>query len=601
MVGEIVRTGPLSWAQVSMWHLLFWHRRGEWFPLRSHAWPVDGDVPLETVRGAWETIVRRHEILRSSFRLSSAGRPVQRVLSPEEFDTPISYAPMTEFAAFETAAHRLDFDGPLWSVTIFHENGIARASCILVEHVLFDAFGLQNWRKQINELIVDPHRQVDVAHPIDLAEAEPSVDHPRVRRARERYKESLARSAQVLIPATRQAGADRYRRSTATFFGLAEAVDVIARRCQGTPPAVLAYVVGWLIARLARHQSLALGVVYGNRAMGDQSIGCHMEHVYFSVDFGTASPTAGIQGLAQATFVAFARGRMPRYVAEEVRSSVSAERGVDIKGPVVINVMNGPDALLGVNRGAESNKIVDEWNSAGRPFCNTVEVVISGDAIEVSLDVDGAMFTRADTAAILEDFPKAVRCIRDSPDRALDDYADWSTTPFPLDDGLVRVGQDWVRPRKVEKLIAAVPGVRAVEVDVEGDELVADVPCDDDSVYFDIHEHLSAASSDHGDVVAPARYRRGSADAWYVRERQVVPPASDAELALRDAIRRTHGFTVEDFGHTYVTAGCELDLVPAVVVELERRGYVGLRSAMFSAPSTLRMVARASSTAPTTG
>ncbi len=596
MAAEIVRSGPLTWAQFPMWQMLFWRHRGERFPFRFHGWPVEGDVTLATAVAAWEALVRRHEVLRSSFVLGPTGRPVQQVIRAEDFELPLSYAPVSEYAAFEAAAdHRLDFDGPLWSVTIFHEDGYARASCIVVEHILFDAFSLQNWRNQVNDLLVDPHRQVDVAQPIDLANTEPSIDHPRVLRARDRYKDALARSAQVLIPATRQTGVDRYLRSTAMFTGLAEAVDTIARRCRCTAPAVLTYVIGWLIARLARQRMIALDMIYANRAAHDQSVGCHMQHVYTSVDFGTASPTVAIQELAGATFAAFAYGRMPKNTAAEVRSSVSAERGVDIKEPLTINVMTGSDALWGASQDAASDTIVDEWNSGGRPFLNTVEIVVSGDAVEVGLDFDGAMFTSADTAACLTDFAKAVGYIRDAPDRPLDDYADWATTPFPLDDGLVRVGLDWVRPGEVEKLIAAVPGMRAVEVGVEEDELVATVACDDDVLYFDIYEHVLATSSDHGDIVAPARYRRDPSDrdTWHVRDRPAIPPASDAELALGDVIRSTHGFTVEDFGCTYVTAGGELDLVPALVVELARRGWSGLRSSMFSAPLTLRTVARA--------
>ena len=588
MAGQTIRSGPLTWAQVAEWPPLFWRRHGEWQPVHPRAWGIEGNVSLAAARGAWVAMARRHEALRSSFAMGPAGRPVQRVTHPDDFTAPINCAPVSEYEAFLAAAHQLDPDGPLWSVTIFHEDGIARGSCLLAEHLLYDAVGLRNWHAQIDDLIVDPHRRVDIVHPVDQANAEPSVGHPRVRRARERYGDSLSRTAQVLIPATRQAGAGRYLRSTATFAGLTETVDDIARQCDASPTTVLTYVVGWLIARLARHRSLPVDLLYSNRSAQDQTIVIQVQHVFFSVDFDQEPPAAGIKQLAQTTMGAFAHRRMPRSTAAAVRSSVSVARGVDIREPVLFNVVSGSHARFDIVPGAE-------WRSAGIPLQNKVAIVMDGDDFDISLTVDAAMITEADAAAVLEDLPKALGHVRDFPDRPLADHDDWSTTPFPLDDGLVRVGPDWVRPHEVAALIAAIPGVRAAEVDVAGDELVATVTRDDDLSYFDIHERLLATVSDHTDVVAPSRYRASSSDrdTWHVRDRPAIPPASDAELALRDAIRRTHGFAADDFGHTYVTAGGDLDLAPAVVVDLTEHGYSGLRSTMFTAPLTLRMIARA--------
>lgn len=595
MDGQVVRSGPLTWSQTSMWHPLFWRHQGEWFPLRTQAWRIDGNVSLAAAVNAWAALVRRHEVLRSSFAVSSTGRLVQRVTHPDDFTAPITCAPLSEYEAFVAGDHRLDLDGPLWSVTIFHEDGIARGSCLLAEHILYDAAGLRSWRTQLDELFVEPDRHVDVVrHPVDMANAEPSVDHPRVRRARDRYAESLSRTAQVLIPATRQAGADRYLRSTGTYVGLAGTVNAIARRCHASPPTVLTYVVGWLLARLTRHRLLPIDLLYANRSPREQTIGCQMEHVFFDVDFGQEPPSVGIKELARRTIGAFAHGRMPRNLAAAARSALSVERGVDIKEPVMFNVLSGADTRLDRHRGAESGTVVHEWSSGGTPFTNMVLIVVVDDDVEISFDVDGAMFTQKDTAAVLDDVPKAIAHVHDSPDHALTHHDGWSTTPFPLDDGLVRVGPDWARPHQVAALIAAIPGVHTAEVHVDGDHLTATVTHDDLLSFFDIHERLLATVSDRTDVVVPTRYRDSpSAAPWHVRHRLPSRPTHTPEQALRDAIRHTHGFTVDDFAHTYTTAGCDLDLVPALVLELTARGYSGLGSTMFTAPLTLRTIARA--------
>lgn len=595
MPGRIVRSGPLTWAQVSMWQPLFWRHQGERFPLKPRTWSIDGNVPLAAARAAWLTLARRHEVLRSSFALDPAGRPVQRVIHPDDFTAPVACAPVGDYEAVTTAEHRLDLAGPLWSVTIFHdEDGFARGAYLVAEHVLYDAIGLRNWRAQVEELIADPDHRVEVAHPIDLAATEPSADHPRVCRARERYRDSVAASAQVLIPATRQRCPDRYLRSTATYPGLGTVAEDIARHCQVSPPAVLTYLVGWLLARLTRHRDLPVDLLYGNRPAHDRSIVCRLQHVYFTAGFGPAPAATGIRELARGTIAALAHGRMPRNTAAQVRSAESARRGVAVRDPVMFNVLTGAEARLDIERGAAAGPVVDEWTSAGTPLCTMVVIVLAGADVEVTLDVDSAMITRADTAAMLADLPRAAAMAGDHPDRALADHDGWATTPFPLDDGLVRVGQDWVRPHRVAAALAAVPGVRAAGVEVTGTELVATVTRDAGVSFADIHEGLLAVAVDHTDVVAPSRYRAAESerDTWHVRDRPVVPPVTAAELAVRDAIRHTHGVLVEDFRHTYVTAGCDLDLVPAVVTELTGRGYTGLRSAMFTAPWTLRMVAR---------
>jgi hypothetical protein len=589
----IVRSGPLTWAQVSMYQPIFWRHQGERFPLRLNTWRMRDAVTATAVAEAWAALARRHELLRSTFALSPTGRPVQHVHHPDDFAVPVRCAPMSEYEAFVAGERRIAFDGPLWSAVVFHDNGIARVSCLLAEHILYDAGGLRNWRGQLHDLVAEPHRGLDVVHPVDQANAEPSADHPRVRTAAQRYGESVARGAQVLIPAARQESPDRYLRSTATYPGLAAAVDAVSRHCQAPVPSVLTYVVGWLVARVARHRVLPLDLLYANRSARENSIGCQMQHVFFAVDFAPGSPAAGIKELARATIGVLARGRMPRTVAAQVRSSASAARGVDVKEPMMVNVLSGADARFDLDRGTGPATVVDEWNSGGTPYCNLVVAVVDGPDVEVSLDVDSAMFTRADTAAILADLPRAIEHVRDHPDLALVEH-DWSSTPFPLTDGLVRAGQDWVRPHKVAALLAAVPGVHTAEVEVEGDDVIATVTHDGTVSYADLHEHLSCLVAQHGDVVVPTRFRgtRSDPHPWHLDDRPAVAPATEAEHVLRDVLRCTHGFTVDDFARTYVTAGCELDLVPAVVTGLAARGWTGLGSALFTAPVTLRTIAR---------
>jgi hypothetical protein len=580
---------------MAMWLPLFWRHRGEWFPLKPQGWRIDGDVPLANALAAWTEIARRHEVLRSSFAVTTTGQVVQRVTHPDHFTAPVTCAPLSEYEAFVAADHDLDFDGPLWSVTVFHENGMARGACLLAEHVLYDVAGLRNWREQLDRLLADAGDHVDVArHPIDMANAEPSAGHARVRQARDRYGESLSRGAQVLIPATRQAGPDRYLRSTATYAGLAATVDAIAHRCHGTRPSVLTYAVGWLFARLSRHRSLPVDLLYANRSPREQTIGCQMEHVFFDVGFDDRPPAVGVKELARTTIGAFARGRMPRNTAAAVRATVSAARGTDIKEPVMVNVLSGSDTRFDIDRDTGNGAVVHEWSGGGTPFTTMIVIVGYDEDVEITLEVDGAMVTREDTTAVLEDLPRVLAHLHDHPDRALTDHDGWRTTPFPLDDGLTRVGPDWVRPRKVAAMIAAIPGVHTAEVTIEDEVLTATVDCDDTLSYFDLHEHLLAATPDHTDVVAPARYRASpSGIPWHVEDRAPIPPATTAERVLHGAIRRTHGFSADDFGRTYVTAGGDLDLVPALVLHVEAAGYSGLTSTMFTAPFTLRRIAGA--------
>lgn len=588
--GTHVRSGPLTWSQEDRWRRVFWRQHGESYPTGLYVWPVRREATVEQVRRVWNALVRRNEGLRSRFGLGAGGRPVQRVLAFDPDDVPIETAPLTGSDEDTAWLERLDPTGPLWSVRFLTEGDLVRVTVLRVEHVLYDATGINLWGRQLRELSVRPDAAAPVTQPIDLAERMPARDDPKVLRAQQRYAESLASVPQVVIPATRQdPGQPRYLCSTATFRGLGQDLDAVRRVTGGTPATVLTYVVSSLIARIARRSSLPIEMLFHNRAGGANALACQMLGIYFTAAVpADESPRLGISNLRDATIQGFIRDRLPLDLIIDARSLVSAARGVSLRPPITFNII-GVDELP-TAPAPFSLTVNDTWSGWGQPCYNLIAIGRSGDSLKVALDVDAAMLTKADTAAIIEDIPVALRRLREEPERPFGAY-EWSVRPFALDDGLVQIGPDWVRPQRVAEIVAAEPGVGSVSVEVEGATLSATVDGDAAVVLSTLHDRVLTALPDHSDVVAPGSYRRaGSGEVWRPGDVGVVAPCTPAEVALAEAMLRTHKVCA-DFSLSYAAAGGRTALGPTLAVELEKLGYTGLTSLLLASPSTMRSLA----------
>jgi hypothetical protein len=460
-----------------------------------------------------------------------------------------------------------------------------------VEHVICDLTGIDLWSRQLVRLARDPNAAADLVQPIDMAEQLPARDHPTVRKAQQRYAESLASVSQILLPATRQdPRRPRYLCSTATFRGLGSDLDAACRATGGTPATVLVYVVGSLIARIARCSSLPIEMLFHNRPHGENALVCHMLGVYLTAEVPAgAAPRPCIHGLRNATIRGFIRDRLPLDLVVDAQSLASAERGVSLREPMTFNI-NGEG--LSADDAPFSVTVEDTRSDQGRPGYNRIAIEVSGDELVVALDVDAAMLTKTDTAAIIDDIPLALRRVRENPERPFGAY-EWSVTPFAPDDGLVHVGPDWVRPHRVAEIIAAEPGVGSVAVEVDAATLAVTVDCDAAIALSSLHNRVLDALLDYSDVVAPRSYRcAGSGEVWRPGDDGLVAASSAAEVALADAMLRTHGVRA-NFALSYAMAGGRTALVPALVLDLERRGYTGLSSVLLASPRTLRSLAAA--------
>ncbi|MDB4957889.1 MAG: non-ribosomal peptide synthetase [Myxococcales bacterium] len=152
---------PLSFAQQRMWFL---HRLAPSSP--AYHVPIErrlrGSLAVEAVRRAFETVVRRHEPLRTVF-VPRAGVPVQRILdAPERWELPIDDVSALAHDAREAEVARIvrehadqPFDlaaGPLLRTRVIRIAPDDHVLLVTLHHIVSDAWSMGVLWHEIAEL-----------------------------------------------------------------------------------------------------------------------------------------------------------------------------------------------------------------------------------------------------------------------------------------------------------------------------------------------------------------------------------------------------------------------------------------------------------------
>ncbi|WP_338676005.1 amino acid adenylation domain-containing protein [Streptomyces sp. SCSIO 30461] len=105
-----------------------------------HAVRMDGAVDPERVRSAWETVVHRHETLRTVFTVEADARPRQRVTAPGPVSLPTGHVPgehAVEQRMTELLERRFDVTTAAWSAELLLMPGGA-ALLLAADHLVLD-------------------------------------------------------------------------------------------------------------------------------------------------------------------------------------------------------------------------------------------------------------------------------------------------------------------------------------------------------------------------------------------------------------------------------------------------------------------------------
>jgi hypothetical protein len=300
-------------------------------------------------------------------------------------------------------------------------------------------------------------------------------------------------------------------------------------------------------------------------------------------------------------------------ISPEARARTAASRRVGYVVPVYFNYRGWPAFAPATSADDVPQVQViysDSWSSVGRPWCSIVTVCTDTDEITVNFEVDTCMVPERIAHDFLGLLPRVIRLMAsdlEAPialaDSLLPEHLVAAARTAELVDGR------WVNFNVMDRLLRAAPGVKdAMTVAADGAVTVR-LKIEPQTELFAVHEHLLAQFIHHLDAVVPDSYVPFDDDSWWPdgaarqgwapnSERPVIHPETYEEAELCLAIEETHHQPCRDVALSYIAAGGQSLIAPAVVETLRRRGLVGLRSHHFGSAATLRSAARSLSRVP---
>lgn len=159
-------TAPLSYSQEQLWVLH--HLEGATSSYNvPQAFRIVGDLDVEALRWSLNEIVRRHEILRTSFPLKD-GAPLQTVHSPFTLDLPLEDLSAhsvdergTEAIRIATEDSRRPFDlskAPLLRARLIRLSGTDHLLLLVAHHIVIDGWSLAVINTELALLYEASHR-----------------------------------------------------------------------------------------------------------------------------------------------------------------------------------------------------------------------------------------------------------------------------------------------------------------------------------------------------------------------------------------------------------------------------------------------------------
>jgi amino acid adenylation domain-containing protein len=164
---------PLSFSQERLWFLDHFHHGSPLYNLPS-AYPLVGQLDVEAVRASLTEIVRRHEILRTSFSVVGE-KPVQVVSADPTIEVPLadlqSLPDAERLDAANTimqteAMHTFDLaKGPLLRASLIRLADDQHILFLVMHHIVSDAWSMEILAREFNALYESFARQVPVQLP----------------------------------------------------------------------------------------------------------------------------------------------------------------------------------------------------------------------------------------------------------------------------------------------------------------------------------------------------------------------------------------------------------------------------------------------------
>ncbi|MGK5627877.1 condensation domain-containing protein [Streptomyces sp. URMC 123] len=617
MPNPVIRTGPLTRAQVPIWYVdLTCPPEEKTAGIIPVVLELDKPLPVDCVRRVVDTVVDRHESLRTTYPIGPDGLPRQQVHAScgqavevldmgEEGDAD----GCARDAVSALLAEPMDLGAaPQVRVALVARGDQVTHLCLAVHHIAADGHAVNLLKKEIRHLLDAPHQGAEtlpppVGQPLDQAADDALEPGPtRTARALAYWRDRLATMPTTVLPFRRSEHPGRHRTVTLDSPALALALPRVSVALRVPSAAVFLAALDMALTAYTGQRRWAWHSMF-NARHGERQDGTVGNFARFALLDSEVDPDDSLSRLAGRvwgnTLLAL---RHCDYAYDDVlrhRTLDALRRGAKVELETYVNVKSDvDDAKEAERRAADRMEDLPEtgitWGPGFGGALVFAAITLSEGSARFDFEVDSSVIPEGDAEKIARTVERIVREAERTGDSGLADVVraaegdGWPRTPEWARLGAGR----WADAESTAAELARHPAVTAVRMEVRGEgesgRLRAHVTHRGALSAEELTTHLRPALLRAG-VVVPDHYVldgaggddepvRGTADDG---RRDALVAALHRYLPERD-VDETLSPLEQDFGPL---------LMPAIHRDLTAAGWHGLSIESLAGLSTVRQLA----------
>ncbi|MCC2321233.1 condensation domain-containing protein [Cellulomonas xiejunii] len=597
--GGIQRSGPLQSGLGQLEWLSY--QSGGHGALPNLVWDVavPEGLPDDAVEHAVSTLLRRHDVLRTSFDADDDGRPRQNVHE----DVHVTFVRLEDEDSRRAFADR-PFDIATRPPIRF---GRAPSGDLVVGicHIAVDGTAAWMLVRELDELLTALHQgrpadlADDVPRPIDQALYERGTGRRRAEAALQHWGSALRDVPVSVLPVGRgRPGADVVR-ADLDSLAASLALTRLHATLKATPASIFTAAAYWALAIQFGRDRLALGLTWSFRELPTTRllVAAVFRDMPLMVDLGDCTSfTEVLRRLQRSVLVAGRHMGFDVLEFHECVARLEAERGAFLPGPEAISVTFHDVALEQVEPDVDLRDLLprsrttvyrtaESWD-----VCNLYVGASTVDGrLLIEARLDGSVMQERDSAQLATSI-EAILVHAAAHGDLTRAQADALTAgpPRPRTRS-ARIGEVDVDLDLLTERLLGHPAVERADVRAEHGRLTADVTANLEP--WQLRDLLLSADSGRTAVMSPDRFVVRRPDGRVVTgsgvDRPVLAPEGPAETALRDAVAQANGLAAPTMAGTYLGVGGRLHLAPRVLSLLRDGGWAGLTVADLRRPTSL--------------
>ncbi|MFC7387109.1 condensation domain-containing protein [Sphaerisporangium rhizosphaerae] len=506
MLLDGLRSGrrPATWAQKQMWVYLRWMEpEASRHNITMTEDVVHAETSLAGVLTVITTVMRRHESLRTRYRLDDAGRLLQ-CLSPQETVTVsaceaggVATSMGSDDSVLLEELHAAPFDMAkdlLIRWMVITRDGAPVRIAFTAAHIAMDGTAAMILRRELGSLLGSQDTAVAERslgapgrQPFERAEFECSVSgRKRSGRAARQWRGILEGMPRTLMSVDHSPEAvdPRFIAGHLRSRALGPALRVLARRLSTSTTNVALAATAYVLARAGGVTRCAVALVYSNRAVpeDERSVATLVQNVCAVID--TSRPNFGelVDASRRAALQGYLSGPYDPVLIDRTRDEIAWRRGIEPDLSTFFNDIRSLGHLPceDVDDDEMSAEDIRKW-SRGSEFTWSPGVAHEYVRMSVLLADDAPGWTRLGVAADSRCYPPGLaRLIIQGIERvvvaALDDMhldhlaPEVGVSPPARGGDWLVVEDAWVDTGAVHELVTTATGCRAEDVSVSADD-----------------------------------------------------------------------------------------------------------------------------------